>query len=64
MTAKIIHLEKLPKRMECCECDGDEFSLHDNGSIRCWNCGGQINAAWVRLTSSSPETGEAPSVAG
>lgn len=59
---EVIHIERVPKRMECCECDGDDFSLHADGTIRCWNCGGTINARWVR--SSSQPTVEAPAAEG
>jgi len=56
MTADVIRIERVPRRMECCECDGDEFSLHFDGTIRCWNCDGVINAKWVK-SSSQPTDG-------
>lgn len=59
---EVIHIERVPRRMECCECDGDDFSLHADGTIRCWNCGGTINARWAM--SSSQPTGEAPAAEG
>ncbi len=59
---EVIYIERGPKLMECTECDNDEFSLCNDGSIRCWECGGIIAAKWVR--SSSPSKDEAPSDAG
>lgn len=48
---EVIHIERVPKRMECCACDGDDFSLHEDGTIRCWNCEGTIDAKWVKSSS-------------
>lgn len=61
MTADVIQLKFVPKMMECCACDSEAFSLHVDGSVRCLDCGGTINAKWERLTSSSQPTVEAPS---
>lgn len=59
---EVIYIERGPRLMECAECDCDEFSLCNDGTIRCWSCGGIINAKWVR--SSSPPKDEVPADAG
>ena len=61
MTADVIKLTFIPKMMECCACDSGAFSLHVDGSIRCLDCGGKINAKWERTTSSSQPSDGAPS---
>lgn len=61
MTADVIELVRIPRLMECGDCDSAAFSLHQDGSVRCLDCGGKINAKWEPLTSSSQPSVEAPS---
>ena len=61
MTAQIYRIKRVPKLMACCNCDGEEFSIHEDGTIRCWECSGQINAKWEPITSNSQPTGGVPS---
>lgn len=61
MTADVIRINFIPRLMECMECENETFTMHVDGSIRCDNCSGVINAKWERLTSSSQPTVEAPS---
>lgn len=59
---EVIYVKRVPKRMECCQCEGDEFSLHEDGTVRCWECDSVINVTWAR--SSSPPSDAAPSASG
>lgn len=61
MSADVVRIDFIPRVMECCACNSEAFSMHVDGSIRCLDCGGTINAKWERLTSSSQPTVEAPS---
>lgn len=56
MTAKIYRIKRIPRIMQCCNCDGEEFSIHEDGTIRCWQCESQTNAKWELLTSSLQPT--------
>jgi hypothetical protein len=60
MTADIIRINFVPRLMECAQCSSEAFSLHVDGTVRCLDCGGQANAKWDKLTSSSPPTGGEP----
>lgn len=59
---EVIHIERVPRRMECGECECAEFVLYENGLIRCSECDGLINAVWAKSnlqpTASDPAVGE------
>ena len=60
MTADVIRINFIPRLMECSACSSEAFSLHVDGTVRCLDCGGQVNGKWERLTSSSPQKDEVP----
>ena len=60
MSADVIRINFIPRLMECVACSSEAFSLHVDGTVRCLDCGGQVNGRWEPLKSSSPPTDEAP----
>ncbi len=54
---EVIYIERGPRLMECADCSCDEFSLCNDGTIRCWSCGGIISATWVKSSSPPKDAG-------
>jgi hypothetical protein len=63
MTADVIVIDFVPPAMACCGCDGETFTLHVDNTVRCSDCGAEINAKWELATSSSPPTDGVPAAA-
>jgi hypothetical protein len=43
----VIKMVRLPRLMECGNCNGDNFAISEEGAVCCRMCGGMINAMVV-----------------